>query len=263
MRRAAVAICAVVLALAGRAEAGAWTLDRGHIQMISGVTASQATRSFDGASSASQRVLFRKMLSQNLVEYGLTDAVTLFAAPEFVTAVSDTNGLGVTRARDFSMEGGVRILLSSRIGMLSLQTSAKTAGAFDMSVSGGGNPSGRQFELRLLYGRGFTIFGRQGFFDFEVAERWIRRPRPNEMVIDGSAGLWVLPRTQFLFQTFNTISGGGAKTPYGFYRVHKFELSLVQRLTPRWSVQAGVIWSAAGQNIVKEQGFAAAVWYSL
>ena len=250
----------VVAMLCGPCWAGAWTLERGHSLAISGVTVSEASRSFDGTGQAGRKVTFHKVLAQNWIEYGLLDSVTLFAAPEFVSASCDTGS--VTQARDFSFEGGARVLLLSRFGLLSLQASGKTAGAFDMSVSAG-EASGSHFELRLLYGRNFSVLGRDGYADLEVAERWIRRPRPNEMTIDGSIGLRLRPGTELLLQNFNTVSGGGGAPPYGFYRLHKFELSVIQRLTPRWSLQVGGITSLAGQNVVKEQGVVAAIWYRL
>ena len=240
--------------------AGAWTLDRDQLQVISSAVVTQASRSFGNTGNSAGKVQFRKVLAQNLIEYGLLDSVTLFADPEFVSATCDTGA--VTRASDVSFEGGARALLLSRIGMLSLQASGKTAGAFDMSVSAG-EASGSQFELRLLYGRNFTVLGRSGYVDLEVAERWIRRPRPNEMTVDGSVGLRLRPGTELLLQNFNTVSGGGGAPPYGFYRLHKFELSVVQRLTPRWSLQVGGLTSLAGQNVVREQGFVAAFWYRL
>ena len=241
--------------------AGAWTLDRGHIQVISGVTMSHATRSFDHAGKPQWKVQFNKLLAQNYFEYGLTNAVTLFVAPEYATAQSNMNGtVGTARARDAAVEGGVRILLLTRIGMFSLQSSVKTAGAFDMSVSAN-NASGRQVELRLLYGREFRLFGDDGFADMQVAERWISRPRPNEMTIDATAGLLLTPSTQMMFQSFNTVSGGGGQPPYTFYRTHKLELSFIRKITGKWSLQVGAFFSPVGQNTIVEQGLCAAVWY--
>jgi protein XagA len=240
--------------------AGAWTLDHGQFQVFSGVTVSRATRRFDGTSDPTQKVVFNKLFVQNWMEYGLTDAVTLFAAPEYILADSGMAGAGVDHTRASSVEAGARILLLSRIGMLSVQMSGKTAGAFNMSTSVGGQ-SGRQIELRLLYGCNFRLLRRDGYLDLQVAERWIKRPRPNEMTIDATAALWLTRRYLLMFQSFNTIAGGGARPPYEFYRQHKLQASLLQRLGPRWSLQTGVFVSPAGQNIVQEQGVVTQLWY--
>lgn len=242
------------------AWAGAWTLDRGQWQMISGTTVSRATREFDASGAASEKVIFNKLFVQSSLEYGLTDAVTLFVAPEYVTVQSATKGQVPTHARDAAVEAGARILLLTRIGMFSVQGSAKTAGAFDMSVSVD-QASGRQAEFRLLYGTNYKFLRCDGFADLQIAERWISRPRPNEMTIDATMGLWITPRTLAVFQSFNTLSGGGGRAPYTFYRAHKLEFSIVRRVTERWSVQIGVFASPAGRNVVVERGGVAAFWY--
>lgn len=242
------------------AIAGAWTLNRGSLQILSGVTSSRASDRFDVHGSPTGSVIFRKLLAQTWMEYGLTDAVTLYVAPEYVTAESGSDSDGATRYRSSSVEAGARILLLSRVGMLSVQASGKSAGAFDMSVSASGE-AGTQFEVRMLYGRSFKLFGHNGFVDVEVAQRWISKPRPNELTVDASAGYWLTKGNLLVLQNFNIVSGSGAKPPYGDYRLHKLQASLVQRLTRRWSVQAGYFFATAGQNIVREQGFVTQIWY--
>jgi len=249
-----------VLLLPGPARAGAWTLDAGQAQVISGAVVSRATREFHSSTSPEHKVVFDKIFMQNWAEYGLTDAVTLFAAPEMVTATFDMNGTGLERTRAASIDAGARILLLSRIGMLSLQVSAKSAGAFDMSTSAGGQ-YGRQLELRLLYGREFKLFRHKVYIDLEVAERWIQRPRPNEMTADATVALWLTPKNLLMLQSFNTIAGGGAKPPYGYYRQHKLQFSILRRLSKHWSLQTGLFFSPAGQSIVREQGMIAQLWY--
>jgi hypothetical protein len=242
------------------ARAGAWTLDRGQAQVISGVTFSKASRRFDANSKASQDVVFDKLLVQNTFEYGLTNAVTLYMAPEYVMAQSAGEGQATIRARSAAVEAGVRILLLTRIGMFSIQGSGKSAGAFDMSVSAY-KASGSQAEIRLLYGRNYKFLGLDGFTDLQVAERWIKRPRPNEMTIDATMGLWFTRTTLAMFKSYNIVSGGGGQAPYTFYRMHKLEFSLVQRITSKWSFEIGVFASPLGQNIVAERGVGSALWY--
>lgn len=259
MRLAAVLAAALAIAPHG-ARAGAWTLDRGHFQAFTGTTASQAARRFDHTSRASEKIVFSKLFFQNWTEYGLTDSVTLFMAPEYVIAHANINDTGVGTTHDISIEAGARALLLSRIGMLSLQVSGKTAGAFEMSTSAGGR-RGRQFELRLLYGDNFRLLGYSGYYDLEVAERWIKRPRPNEMVADATIAVWATPKYLIQFQSFNTVAGSSSRSPYEYYRQHKLQFSLLHRLTTRWSFQSGAFISPAGQNIVQEQGFVTQLWY--
>ncbi len=242
-----------------QAWAGAWTLDRGQVQVISAVTYSKASRRFDNSGKPSQKTLFDKTLVQNCFEYGLTDAVTLYAAPEYVMAQSGGEGQATIRARSAAVEAGARILLLTRIGMFSVQGSGKSAGAFNMSVSAH-EASGSQAELRLLYGGNYKFLGFNGFTDVQIAERWIKRPRPNEVTVDATLGLWLSPKTLAMFKSYNIVSGGG-EAPYTFYRMHKLELSVVRRIGARWSFQIGGITSPFGQNIVAERGIVSALWY--
>ncbi len=203
-------------------------------------------------------ITFNKLYLQNWFEYGLTDAFTIFAAPQYVVA-EIVDGQRITAS---SLEAGGRLLLTKRVGQLSLQASAKTAGAFDMSTSASGE-AGRQLELRLLYGASFKALGRDGFVDIEAAKRWIKRPRPDEAVCDATLGWWPTQKDMILLQSFATVSAGGQLRPYEPYHQFKLEASLVHRLTAHWSVQSGYFFTWQGRNIVKESGFAGAIWLRL
>lgn len=260
MMRVSSAALLLVMLVSQPACAGAWTLDHGKVHILASLTSSRASDRFDGRSAPSEKVVFNKLLSQSWMEYGLTDAVTVYCAPEYVLADAGDRGTGVTHFRSSSVEAGARVLLLSRIGMLSMQLSGKSAGAFDMSISASGE-AGSQFEVRMLYGRSYKLFGQDAFLDIEAAERWISRPRPNELAVDATLGLWLGRRNLVMLQSFNTISGSGAKPPYAYYRLHKLQASLVQRITQHWSIEGGYFFAVAGQNIVREQGFVARIWF--
>ena len=114
--------------------------------------------------------------------------------------------------------------------------------------------------MRLLYGTNFKLFGRDGFGDVEVAERVITHPRPDETVLDLTGGIWFGTKTMVMLQSFNVVSGGDADSPDTYFRTHKIEMSVVRRLSPRWSVQLGAFLSPAGQNSLVEQGITIALW---
>jgi hypothetical protein len=247
------------LASASNAQGGAWTLAHGHWQSFSTTTQSDASRSFDAHGDPNVPTVFDKLLVQNSFEYGLTNAITLFAIPAYASARIRTPTVPLTVASNTSFELGGRLMLDVRHGKLSLQGSYKTAGAFDLSVSAN-RASGRQIELRLLYGTGFKLFGLDGFMDAQLAQRWIAYPRPNETPIDLTVGLWLTPRTMVMAQSFNTVSAGDAAAPYSYYRTHKLQFSLVQRVTKHWSLQLGVFFSPAGQNALVERGLSLSLW---
>jgi hypothetical protein len=257
MRRAF--FIAISLLVAPAARGGAWTLPEGHWQVFTATTESSAGMSFDGQGRADQPTSFTKLLVQNTFEYGLTGYLTLFATPDYVQARVQQSGLATARVDDSSFEGGARLLLDGRDGKLSLQGSYKTAGSFDLSVSAD-RATGRQIELRLLYGTSFKLAGHDGFIDLQAGQRWIASPRPNETPVDLTAGLWLSRNWMLMAQSFNIISAGDAKPPYTYYRSHKIELSLVERLTRHWSLQAGAFYSPAGQNALVERGVQVSLW---
>src|SRR6185437_7786855 len=166
MMRAFAFAVAVALSIA-TAHAAAWTLPRGHWQVFTATTQSSAELSFDSKGHADLPASFNKLLIQNCIEYGLTGYLTLFATPSFVLARVQPAAGAATRVNNSSFEGGARLLLYGGHGDLSLQGSYKTAGAFDLSVSAN-RASGRQIELRLLYGTSFKLLGRNGFFDIQA-----------------------------------------------------------------------------------------------
>jgi len=261
MRRAFAAVAALLLSVAA-AQGGAWTLRRGHWQVFTAMTESSAGMSFDRGGHAVLPTGFNKLLVQNCIEYGLTDYLTLFATPDYVMAHVRPAVLALQNVRNSSFEGGARLLLDGRHGKLSLQGSYKTAGAFDLSAhnTSGSPTSGRQIELRLLYGTSFKLFGRDGFVDLQAGQRWVAAPRPNETPIDLTAGLWITPNWMVMAQSFNIVSAGDAKPPYTYYRSHKIEVSLVQKLSRHWSLQVGAFVSPAGQNALVERGVQVSLW---
>jgi hypothetical protein len=250
----------LLLLCAETAEGGAWTLNRNHMAIFAGVTASTASRLYDNGGGSAKHIVFSKYLFQSWMEYGVLDSVTLFAVPEYVLAKSDMDGTGIADVHSASIEGGLRILLLSRIGMLSVQTSYKSAGAFDMSTSASGE-AGRQFETRLLYGRSFKVLKHNAFLDIEIAKRWIARPRPDEIAFEGTAGYWMTRDYLLTVQSFTFMTTGPVRPPYQAYELSKLQVSLVQKVSRRWSFQTGYFMSLFGRNIVKETGMVATLWY--
>lgn len=241
------------------ASAGAWTVRKHHWQVFNATTLSSATAIFASNGRAATPTKFHKYLVQNIVEYGLTNGITLFATPDFVTVSSRTGSLAPIAARGSSVEAGARVLLLAHIGQLSLQSSYKAAGPFDLSNSVNHDPA-QQVELRLLYGTNFKLIGKDGFADIQAGERWISRQRPNETPIDLTAGYWFRSNTMVMAQSFNVVSGGDARPPFTYYRSHKVELSLVERLSRHWLLQLGAFVSPAGQNALDEKGLSLVLW---
>jgi hypothetical protein len=241
------------------AHAGAWTQAEDESQVISTFTYSRASRSYDAKSSPTIPIRYLKLLTQTYIAYGVRDWLTLTVDPEFAKAKAGSPGGAVEIASAFAIGAGARIRLMKDHGVFSLEGDYKSAGAFDTSVSVN-QESGRQFEIRALYGTNFDVLGVPAFADFEVGQRFIAGSRPDETPVDISVGLHITPQTMILGQSFNVISGGNAKPPYGYYRSHKLELSIVQHLWDSTSIQIGAFISPAGQNALRERGLSLAIW---
>jgi hypothetical protein len=265
MRDKRFGICAFVLSIffasvsSSGARASAWVQDSGHWQIIASLDVSRAGSGYDAQSRPDVSIGFYKYYLKSLVEYGWDDRITLFLAPEYAIAGEALPNKAPMRAHDFGIEGGARVHLSDAFGILSVQSSFKFAGPFDLSNSVG-HDSAYIGEVRLLDGFGFKLFRLDGFADVEVAQRFVSAPRPSETVIDLTAGLWITKNTMAMVQSFNTISGSDATPPYSYYRMHKIEASVVDHLWGRWFLQTGAYISPAGQNSLVEQGVTTAIW---
>ena len=255
------AFFAIVLCLVpGQAFAGAWTLPEGTTQIITTVTQSDASKSYDQNSRPTEDVTYHKIFLTAYSEYGWNDWLTLIATPEYASASSATPGLATQKANDFAISGGARVrLLNDDDNVVSLQATARSAGAFELDTSYDQDP-GEDFELRALYGRNFELFGHPGCFDVQVAQRWATGKRPDEMPVDVSLLYDVGWKTQVMLQSFNVISEGSGEPPFGYYRYHKIALSAVRPLWGKFSTQIGFFMTPAGQNALREQGLFTGIW---
>lgn len=241
------------------AHAGAWTLDSGAGQIISATTVSDARKSYDAHGNPTDDVTFRKTFTSLYAEYGWTDWLTLVAVPEYASALSAGTGRRTERADDFAFSGGARVRLLDDVGVLSVEAMARSAGAFELDTSFQQRP-GEDFELRLLYGTHFELFGRQGCFDAEVSQRWTTGGRPHETPVDLTLIYNIGWKMQALVQSFNVISEGGGEPPFVHYRYHKLALSFVRPVWGHTSLQLGGFISPAGQNALEEQGIFLSLW---
>ena len=232
----------------------------GTTEVLAGATYSRAVSAFDHAGRATLPIRYEKTLAQIHVEYGWNDWLTLILAPEYAHARLIAPKRRPERADDAAIEGGARVRLFKDVGIVSAQLSAKTAGAFDMSVSADGAP-GQQLEVRFLYGTGFSLFGQPGFFDAEIAQRWLSGPRADEVPIDLTLGLKVTGRTRVMVQTFNVVAQGNASPPYSYYRAHKMSLSVVSEIRPGLCLESAGYLTVAGQNALFEQGMTLRLWW--
>jgi len=256
------ALLLLVLACPG-ASAGAWTQAEDQWQIIGGVILSNADRAYDAHGYGRTPVTFERALIQGSADYGWDDHLTLFARGETALAHYRDATTPTINAVDNALEvgGRLRLMDDDDYGLLSVEGSVRTAGAFNFAVSANSLASGRSAGIRLLYGTSFKWREMDGFVDFETGETFLSHPRPNQTPIDLTVGLWLDGDTMAMVQSFNLIgAGGGSGQSYPYFRSHKLEASVVRKLSPRYSVQAGAFFSPAGQNALVEQGLCLSLW---
>jgi hypothetical protein len=262
-RRIGLPLLTAALLVPGAVAFGAaWTLPRGTGQAIVTTTYTQGTQYMRPDGVRQRLPEYSKVETTALVQYGLTDDITLVAMPSFMRArtggaqADDYLGLGYTdigaRARIWHDEQGV----------ISLQALGRIAGADnDRRPAQFGNTD-NQLELRLLAGRGFTVQEMNGWVNFEAAYRARLNDAPNEWRFDLSVGLRPRPELAFLAQSFNVISDGDGRGAYPSYWYSKAQLSVLYDVAPNWTLQAGAFTTLGGQNALREHGGLISLWRS-
>ncbi len=243
------------------AWAGAWTLPQGSGQWLATIDASTATADFESGGLVSAP-RYNKVEAQLLIEYGLTDRLTLIADPglQHIDIAAPTSaartGLGYT-------EFGARYAFWQIPGwVLSGQATLRIPGTTDTANPAAIGYTEVESDLRLLLGHAFVLNGWQAFFDLQAAERVRTAGAPSEFRFDATLGVQILPRWLLLAQSFNVFSeSSGAPIYGGSYNYEKLQLSAVYALTPTWSLQGGGYVTYAGNNALQGNGVILGVWH--
>jgi hypothetical protein len=261
VRERCIAFLLGFLLLPSAAWASAWTLPEGTGQWVATLTAGSAADYFEnGAFAATAR--YNKAELQLLIEYGVTDRLTVLADPglQHVDIAAPTSaersGLG------YAEFGARYAFLQNQTWVLSGQATLRIPGTADAANPAAIGYTEVESDLRLLLGRSFDFEGKPAFFDLEAAERVRTAGAPSEFRLDATFGVQVLPRWLLLAQSFNVVSEGSGISLYGgSYDYEKLQVSAVYSLTPTWSLQGGAYTTYAGQNALQENGLILSVWH--
>lgn len=244
----------------GRVLAGAWLMPPNSGQVIAGVAFSGTTRAFDAQGRLIPVPYYRKFELGTYIEYGLTDRLTIVAAPAYDRIRSPTPGL--------SSNGPGESEIAARLGLyrsdntvVSMQAGFHTPGA-SFADSTGPFLIHRALgaDFRAMIGRSCLIVTMPSFIDVQMGYRYFARNQPGEWHADLTFGVRPLPGLLGMvqsFSTFSSASGGG----YVRYSWHKLAASAVLDIAPEWSVQAGGFLTVAGSNAGRELGPFGAIWY--
>lgn len=243
---------------ASTAHAAAWTQPAGEGQAIVTGVYSHSDKGFDANGQEVDIDDYTKAEAFLLLEYGITDDLTVMATPSFshveVENGDDSTGLGYT-------ELGARYRLAqSDGGVLSLQASLRLPGKTRRDNNAQIGATDSEIDVRALAGTGFTLGGADGFVDLQAGYRFRTGGPPNEYRLDATVGIRPDEKVLLLGQSFNVVSDGSGSGVFGKHRYSNLYVSGVYDIDRKWSVQVGALGTLSGRNALRERGLLAAVW---
>jgi hypothetical protein len=253
-----VAAAAFALSLSTAAFAGAWPQDAGKGLVIVTASGSDSTKGYDANGHKIDIADYKKREGFALIEYGLTDTITLIAQPSFrhvsVQGGTTSDGLGYT-------DLGARALVArGKNSVFSLQATGRIPGVRRQDSLAQVGSTGAETDLRSLAGTSFKIGKADAFLEAQGAYRFRFGAPPNEFHADLTFGVRPVPRFLLLAQSFNTWSDGRGRGVFGRYRYHNIQTSAVLDIDKHWSIQAGALGTAGGENALRERGLLFGLW---
>ncbi|HTV33526.1 MAG TPA: hypothetical protein VME69_10575 [Methylocella sp.] len=238
---------------------GAWLLPPGEGQIITDALYSVSTWTFDSHGKLISAPSYQKYELSPYIEFGVTDWLTLVAAPAYDLVRTPTAGLSYTGVGQSEVAARLglayweRAVLSMEVGLLSPGASLDSIGPLEVRRAA-------SLDVRGLAGRSFAVGdGMEGFVEMQAGYRFYAQQQPGEWRIDFTGGLRPFPWLLLLLQDFNVISYGWSQ--YGSVSWSKLQPGIVYDVSPQWSMQIGGFLTVAGVNAGREIGPLAAIWY--
>lgn len=237
---------------------GAWLMPPGSGQIIAYTAYSDSALAFNAQGQLVTVPPYRKFEVGTYFEYGLTDAVTIVAAPAYdhvstPTPGQSSDGLGESEfAARFGIYHDGPAVFSIQAGLRTPGASLDSTGPFLTQRSG-------SLDLRAMAGSNYMLAGLDGFLEAQGGYRIYASHQPGEWRLDFTAGLHPLPGFLLMLQSFTSVSNG--RGPFGHVSWTKVQPSLTYDIAPQWSLQIGGFCTVAGLNAGRELGPTAGVWY--
>jgi hypothetical protein len=284
-------------------QAAAWTQGRGTGQIITSFSGYSSSRYFDReGDSHKSNVIFTKTDVNPLIEYGLTDDLTvgvninmqnwLFHKKDYAAPVYDFRQCGVVsnlKASDISVnQVQAEVLLRKKLWdngrtVFSVQPSIQSPCMFiengDLNIA----DNAPDAELRLLSGYAFKwepkgvirrpFAGQYHFLNAELAYRKRDEKFADQIKIDGTAGFRANDKLLLLGQVFSTFSAEPENirgviannilyTEKDDFYSVKAQLSAIRQFNKNASIQLGVYNEVLGKNSGHGSGILLAWWRS-
>lgn len=249
-----------LLASPEMAAAGAWTMEADRGQAIVTGTMSQTDSVFDNSRDRQAAPRYRKFELQGLLEYGATDWLTLIWTPALQHVDIASPNAASRTGLGYSDFGSRFRLLQGGSWVLSGQTTVRVPGTFERSNPAAIGYTNPEYDMRALFGYGFTAGAWPTFIDLQAAQRFRTGEPPNEFRLDATFGIRPAPNWLLLAQSFNVISQGSGSVLFPAYDYSKLQFSLVYDMTPAWSLQLGAFTTFSGRNALQENGVILGSW---
>jgi hypothetical protein len=264
VRSSIAALAGISLLLApAAAHAGAWTLSEGTGQAALIGTLSQASQIFDWQGNVISAPRYTKFELQGLLEYGVTDRLTVMFLPGMQHVDIDIPGNPSRTGLGYTEAGARYKVLEGQNWVFSTQATVRVPGTFDTGNPAAIGYTGFETDVRALFGYSFAVADLPAFINLEAAQRFRFGGPPNEFRFDASFGIRPAPQWLLLTQVFNVVSEGAGDPPVfaTSYNYHKLQFSVVYELNPQWAIQAGAFTTFAGRNALQENGVLLGSWY--
>jgi len=204
---------------------------------------------------------FERTESNFYVEYGLTQKTTLGAKARYGTTWL-TSGATIETASGFSeIEGFVqRQVFRTPAHVGAVKLIAARPSDFSSGVRAGLQSDGFDLEAQFSYGRTVKVEPFKVFMTGEAGYRRRFGDAADQVRLNASIGVEPSSRLLLLVDTFSTVSVGNEKTGGADYDIVKIQPSIVWRVSPRFSAQAGLSEEVAGRNLALGRTFFIGLW---
>lgn len=256
-------LVALAAAVSDRARAGAWTQGQGTGQVILQGTMAHSSSEFGPTSQLYDSRPYDKVEVTLVIEYGLTDWLTLIAAPQLLSvSLGAPDPSSYTGAGYTDLGGRVRLWQQEGV-VVAGQVVARLPGTSNSDSAAAIGYDDPELDLRLLAGFSFTLWSRPAFLDVEIAQRQRFGDPPDELHADITLGVRMAERWQALLQSFNVISEGAGEGPYFdvSYEYYKFQLGAAYDLSAALTLQAAVLSTWLARNAPQENGLVLSALY--
>lgn len=213
------------------ARGGAWLMPPGDGQVIVDTFFSDSTQAFDARGHLIPVPAYKKFELGTYIEYGLTNWLTLVAAPSYDRIQNPPPGQSYNGLGESEIAARVG-LYRSDTSVISFQAGLRSpGGSFADSLGPFEVRRAASLDVRGLAGHNVVVAGMDGFVEAQAGYRFYAAGQPGEWRIDLTMGLRPWPRLLVMLQSFTSIVNGSLQ--FGHVSWTKLQPGLVPTIPKR------------------------------